>query len=81
MLPSPVLCVYSALFMRFAWVVQPRNMLLFACHASNECVQVRSGGLSLDCLTTGSSLTRHLLPQLYNFQRWYLQEQVLKVKT
>ena len=37
----PVLCVYSALFMRFAWAVQPRNYLLFACHASNECVQVR----------------------------------------
>mmetsp|Transcript_71505 Transcript_71505/g.225822 ORF Transcript_71505/g.225822 Transcript_71505/m.225822 type:complete len:138 (+) Transcript_71505:179-592(+) len=34
-----VLCVYSCLFMRFAWVVQPRNYLLLACHASNECVQ------------------------------------------
>ena len=28
------------LFMRFAYVVQPRNWLLFACHFSNECVQV-----------------------------------------
>lgn len=34
------LCVYSLLFMRFAWRVQPRNMLLFACHATNETVQV-----------------------------------------
>jgi len=34
------LCVYSALFMRFAWKVQPRNLLLFACHFSNECLQL-----------------------------------------
>ncbi|CAN1129987.1 Mitochondrial pyruvate carrier 1, partial [Linum perenne] len=35
-----VMCVYSALFMRFAWMVQPRNYLLLACHASNESVQL-----------------------------------------
>jgi len=34
------LCVYSALFMRFAWKVQPRNMLLFACHFTNEALQL-----------------------------------------
>eukprot|EP00887_Chlorella_sp_A99_P002284 scaffold10.g2284.t1 len=34
------MCVYSLLFMRFAWMIQPRNYLLFACHASNECVQL-----------------------------------------
>lgn len=34
------MCVYSALFMRFAWMVQPRNYLLLACHASNETVQM-----------------------------------------
>jgi mitochondrial pyruvate carrier 1 len=33
------LCVYSLLFMRFAWMVQPRNYLLLACHACNEVVQ------------------------------------------
>lgn len=33
------MCVYSGLFMRFAWMVQPRNYLLLACHASNEVVQ------------------------------------------
>jgi len=37
---SAALCVYSALFMRFAWKVQPRNLLLFACHFSNECMQI-----------------------------------------
>eukprot|EP00922_Rhytidocystis_sp_ex-Travisia-forbesii_P027170 GHVS01039853.1.p1 GENE.GHVS01039853.1~~GHVS01039853.1.p1 ORF type:complete len:125 (+),score=5.22 GHVS01039853.1:192-566(+) len=35
-----VLCVYSCLFMRFAYMVQPRNYLLFACHLSNEVVQL-----------------------------------------
>lgn len=30
---------YSTLFMRFAWRVQPRNYLLFACHFSNCCAQ------------------------------------------
>ncbi|KAK1266015.1 hypothetical protein QJS04_geneDACA016689 [Acorus gramineus] len=34
------MCVYSGLFMRFAWMVQPRNYLLLACDASNETVQV-----------------------------------------
>ncbi|KAJ0726652.1 putative mitochondrial pyruvate carrier [Helianthus annuus] len=34
------MCVYSDLFMRFAWMVQPRNYLLLACHASNETVQL-----------------------------------------
>ncbi|GLI69904.1 hypothetical protein VaNZ11_014611 [Volvox africanus] len=35
-----VMCVYSLLFMRFAWEVKPRNYLLLACHASNETVQL-----------------------------------------
>ena len=34
------MCVYSCLFMRFAWEIQPRNYILRACHASNECVQL-----------------------------------------
>eukprot|EP00299_Pterocystis_sp_00344_P018256 c9120_g1_i1.p1 GENE.c9120_g1_i1~~c9120_g1_i1.p1 ORF type:complete len:268 (-),score=37.89 c9120_g1_i1:85-843(-) len=34
------LCVYSALFMRFAWMVQPRNYILLACHSFNECAQL-----------------------------------------
>ncbi|KAI7842054.1 hypothetical protein COHA_004253 [Chlorella ohadii] len=37
---TAAMCVYSALFMRFAWAIQPRNYLLFACHFSNECVQL-----------------------------------------
>ncbi|CAH9068808.1 unnamed protein product [Cuscuta europaea] len=37
---SSAMCIYSALSMRFAWMVQPRNHLLLACHVSNECVQL-----------------------------------------
>lgn len=37
------LCVYSLLFMRFAVRVQPRNMLLFSCHATNEVAQLVQG--------------------------------------
>ncbi|XP_044466289.1 mitochondrial pyruvate carrier 1-like [Mangifera indica] len=35
-----VLCVYSALFMRFAWMIQPRNLHLLVCHVANETVQL-----------------------------------------
>uniref|UniRef100_A0AAV2LRZ7 Mitochondrial pyruvate carrier n=1 Tax=Knipowitschia caucasica TaxID=637954 RepID=A0AAV2LRZ7_KNICA len=34
------LCCYSLLFMRFAYKVQPRNWLLFACHITNESAQL-----------------------------------------
>jgi len=34
------LCCYSGVFMRFAYMVQPRNWLLFACHFTNECAQL-----------------------------------------
>ncbi|KAF8979345.1 pyruvate transporter mpc1 [Entomortierella lignicola] len=37
------LTIYSILFMRFAWMVQPRNHLLFACHATNETCQLIQG--------------------------------------
>ena len=30
---------YSTLFMRFAWRVQPRNFILFACHFANFSAQ------------------------------------------
>lgn len=34
------LAVYSAVFMRFAWRVKPRNLLLLACHFTNEGAQL-----------------------------------------
>jgi len=37
---TPVLIVYSTLFARWAWVVQPRNLLLCGCHVTNVAAQV-----------------------------------------
>ncbi|CAD1477704.1 unnamed protein product, partial [Heterotrigona itama] len=37
------LCLYSAMFMRFALKVEPRNLLLFACHFANEGAQLTQG--------------------------------------
>ncbi|XP_066966891.1 mitochondrial pyruvate carrier 1 [Macrobrachium rosenbergii] len=38
------LCLYSAIFMRFAIKVQPRNLLLFSCHFTNETAQLIQAG-------------------------------------
>lgn len=40
---TTALCIYSLLFMRFAIKVQPRNLLLFACHFTNEAAQITQG--------------------------------------
>lgn len=37
---TTVMIGYSSLFMRFAWMVQPRNYLLFACHSFNVAAQI-----------------------------------------
>ena len=37
---SLTLFLYSCMFMRFAWRVQPRNWLLFSCHFSNATCQL-----------------------------------------
>ncbi|KDR84974.1 hypothetical protein GALMADRAFT_83217 [Galerina marginata CBS 339.88] len=36
---TTALACYSFVFMRFAWMVKPRNYLLFACHATNATAQ------------------------------------------
>ena len=38
--PVLALRIYSLLFMQFAIKVQPRNLLLFACHFTNETAQL-----------------------------------------
>eukprot|EP00126_Sphaerothecum_destruens_P003518 Sdes_comp17265_c0_seq1m6467 len=40
---TTALCVYSLLFMRFAWRVQPRNHLLLLVHITNETCQLIQG--------------------------------------
>ncbi|KYN04933.1 PREDICTED: mitochondrial pyruvate carrier 1-like [Cyphomyrmex costatus] len=42
------LTLYSLVFMRFAWKVQPRNLLLFACHITNAGAQMTQGYRFLD---------------------------------
>ncbi|XP_058739411.1 mitochondrial pyruvate carrier 1-like [Vicia villosa] len=37
---TAVMCGYSAVYMRFSWMVRPRNIHLLICHASNETVQL-----------------------------------------
>jgi len=40
---TAALSCYSAVFMRYAFAVTPRNYLLFACHAINFSSQVTQG--------------------------------------
>ncbi|GLV44224.1 Mitochondrial pyruvate carrier [Carabus blaptoides fortunei] len=56
------LCLYSAMFMRFAWVVQPQNMLLFACHFTNEGAQLVQMGrfIKHNYLTTTPDEEKHI---------------------
>ena len=58
------MCIYSLLFMRFAWEIRPRNYILLACHASNEAVQLNQlrrwwtggrGGVAAAGAGTGAS--------------------------
>jgi Mitochondrial pyruvate carriers len=36
---TPVLIVYSTLFVRWAWIVKPQNLLLCSCHVTNVAAQ------------------------------------------
>jgi len=40
---TTALAIYSCLFMRFAWKVQPRNLFLLSCHMTNEVAQLTQG--------------------------------------
>ncbi|XP_042520868.1 mitochondrial pyruvate carrier 1-like isoform X2 [Macadamia integrifolia] len=37
---TAAMCVYAALFMRFSWMVRPRNYMILAGHVCNETVQL-----------------------------------------
>jgi hypothetical protein len=47
------------IFMRFAWRVQPRNYLLFACHATNATAQVAQTGRWLQYWKFGGREQKH----------------------
>mmetsp|Transcript_51689 Transcript_51689/g.124770 ORF Transcript_51689/g.124770 Transcript_51689/m.124770 type:complete len:324 (+) Transcript_51689:145-1116(+) len=63
---TPVLIVYSTLFARWAWVVQPRNLLLMWCHITNVAAQ-------------GNQLRRALEYKMENGQEQEVKEMVEKV--
>ncbi|WVR07128.1 hypothetical protein IAU60_004169 [Kwoniella sp. DSM 27419] len=56
---SPTLAAYSLIFMRFAWRVQPRNYLLFACHATNASAQIVQEGRFLNYWYFGGRESKH----------------------
>ncbi|XP_028902452.1 mitochondrial pyruvate carrier 1-like protein [Ornithorhynchus anatinus] len=45
---TTALFFYSLAFMRFAYMVQPRNWLLLGCHCANVVAQTIQGGRLLD---------------------------------
>lgn len=48
-------------FMRFAWRVQPRNYLLFACHLTNAAAQTVQTGRFVNYWYMGGREKRHPL--------------------
>jgi hypothetical protein len=56
------MCIYSGLFMRFAWVVKPRNLLLLACHVTNESVQSYNMARYINWRLDQRNATKSLLP-------------------
>ncbi|EER17284.1 hypothetical protein Pmar_PMAR019447, partial [Perkinsus marinus ATCC 50983] len=65
------LCVYSLLFMRFAYMVQPRNYLLLSCHIFNEGVQL---------IQLGRALKYQSQQKLLADQRAQQQQQMMSIK-
>ncbi|KAK4410777.1 Mitochondrial pyruvate carrier 1 [Sesamum angolense] len=79
---TAAMCVYSALFMRFAWMVQPRNYLLLACHASNESVQLYQSPLGLRAKGTWERRNRRPhLSELMLLSCFFLLENKVLVPT
>ncbi|KAK4684900.1 hypothetical protein P7C73_g5263, partial [Tremellales sp. Uapishka_1] len=56
---SPTLAGYSMIFMRFAWMVQPRNYLLFACHSTNAVAQLVQTGRWANYWYLGGKEAKH----------------------
>ncbi|XP_029786570.1 mitochondrial pyruvate carrier 1-like protein [Suricata suricatta] len=55
---TTALILYSMAFMRFAYRVQPRNLLLLACHGTNIVAQsVQAGRLITHCYGSGTAST------------------------
>nr|XP_019007239.1 mitochondrial protein [Kwoniella mangroviensis CBS 8507]OCF70700.1 mitochondrial protein [Kwoniella mangroviensis CBS 8507] len=77
---SPTLAAYSMIFMRFAWRVQPRNYLLFACHATNATAQLVQEGRYLNYWHFGGREKKHPIGAAVNDVKETAKEVVDKVK-
>ncbi|ORY34083.1 putative mitochondrion protein [Naematelia encephala] len=77
---SPTLAGYSMIFMRFAWRVQPRNYLLFACHATNATAQLVQEARFLNYWYGGGREKKHPIESGVDSVKGKVQEEVDKVK-
>ncbi|KAH0838290.1 hypothetical protein J3R83DRAFT_6567 [Lanmaoa asiatica] len=59
---TTTLAFYSLVFTRFAWRVQPRNYLLFACHTSNMVAQSVQGARFVNYWHYGGRERKYGLP-------------------
>ena len=59
-----VMIGYSSLFMRFAWAVQPRNYLLFACHSFNVTAQLNQLRRAVEYKLENSANAVHELTEI-----------------
>ncbi|WWC89410.1 uncharacterized protein L201_004334 [Kwoniella dendrophila CBS 6074] len=77
---SPTLAAYSMIFMRFAWRVQPRNYLLFACHATNAAAQTVQEGRFINYWYFGGRENKKPIESTLDQVKDKSQELVDKVK-
>jgi len=77
---SPTLAGYSMMFMRFAWRVQPRNYLLFACHATNTAAQLVQEARWINYWKLGGREKRHPIEARADDVKGEVQKGVEKVK-
>ncbi|AFR92403.2 mitochondrial protein [Cryptococcus neoformans C23] len=77
---SPTLAAYSMIFMRFAWRVQPRNYLLFACHATNAAAQLTQEARFINYWYFGGKEKKHPVDAKVDDVKEKIQEGVEKVK-
>ena len=67
-------------FMRFAWRVQPRNYLLFACHATNATAQLVQEGRFINYWYFGGREKKHPVTSAADGAKETLKEAGEKVK-
>ncbi|WWD17384.1 hypothetical protein CI109_101825 [Kwoniella shandongensis] len=77
---SPTLAGYSLIFMRFAWRVQPRNYLLFACHLTNAAAQTVQEGRFINYWYMGGREKKHPIAAGVDDAKDKAKEVVDKVK-